>query len=253
MKHCSICGRAYSDLINTCPNCHAPLNGGTASKPPVQQPKPPVQPPTPPVQQPYKPPVEPTPAPIRSGSTFQSGAASAQSGAAPVRSGTTSTQSSAAPVRSGSTPVQSGTNRTTPAAAREDVLMGILGALLFALGGGVIQVILIYVDVVASLAGLITFVLAYYGYEKCSGDRYGTSKKAVWICIPISLLMLLLGTLVGGAMLVAKIGGVTVSDAFRLIFENDDLLQAIGKVFGKTVAFWGISVVISLIRGGTKK
>ena len=225
MKKCSQCGRAYSDLIHTCPNCHAPLNGGAAPKPPVQPPKPPVQPPkppvqppkppvqppTPPVQPPYKPPVVPTPAPVQSGT------------------------------------------RTAPATAREDVLMGILGALLFALGGGVIQVILIYVDVVASLAGLITFVLAYYGYEKCSGDRYGTSKKAVWICIPISLLMLLLGTFVGGAMLVAKVGGVTVSEAFRLIFVNGELMQSIGKVFGKTVAFWGISVVISLIRGGIKK
>ena len=213
MKKCSQCGRVYSDLVNTCSYCGAPLNGGATSGPaqkqqPRQTYKPPVQPITQPVQppvQPYTPPVQPT-----------------------------------AP-------------QTAPAAVTENVGKGILGAFLFAIGGLSVQIILINIGIIAALAGIATFLLAITGYQKFSGIGNGDSKKAVWICIPISLLMLCLGTFMGYGIYAGRIWGIPASEALRVIQTDQELMDAVMEDFGKTVAFWGASVVIFLIRSRKKK
>lgn len=213
MKKCSQCGRVYSDLVNTCSYCGAPLNGGATSGPaqkqqPRQTYKPPVQPNTPPVQppvQPYTPPVQPT-----------------------------------AP-------------QTAPAAVTENVGKGILGAFLFAIGGLIVQIILININIIAALAGIVTYLLAITGYQKFSGIGNGDSKKAVWICIPISLLMLCLGTFMGYGIYAGRIWEIPASEALRVIQTDQELMDAVMEDFGKTVAFWGASVVIFLIRSRKKK
>ena len=213
MKKCSQCGRAYSDLVNTCSYCGAPLNGGATSGPAQkQQPRqtytPPVRPSTPPVQppvQPYTPPVQPI-----------------------------------AP-------------QTAPAAVTENVGKGILGAFLFAIGGLIVQIILINMNIIAALAGIVTYLLAITGYQKFSGIGNGDSKKAVWICIPISLLMLCLGTFMGYGIYAGRMWGIPASEALRVIQMDQELMDAVMGDFGKTVAFWGVSVVISLIRSRKKK
>ena len=213
MKKCSQCGRAYSDLVNTCSYCGAPLNGGATSGPAQkQQPRqtytPPVRPSTPPVQppvQPYTPPVRPT-----------------------------------AP-------------QTAPAAVTENVGKGILGAFLFAIGGLIVQIILININIIAALAGIVTYLLAITGYQKFSGIGSGDSKKAMWICIPISLLMLCLGTFMGYGIYAGRIWDIPASEALRVIQMDQELMDAVMADFGKTVGFWGVSVVISLIRSRKKK
>lgn len=213
MKKCSQCGRVYSDLVNTCSYCGAPLNGGATSGPaqkqqPRQTYKPPVQPITQPVQppvQPYTPPVQPT-----------------------------------AP-------------QTAPAAVTENVGKGILGAFLFAIGGLIVQIILININIIAALAGIVTYLLAITGYQKFSGIGSGDSKKAVWICIPISLLMLCLGTFMGYGIYAGRIWEIPASEALRVIQTDQELMDAVMEDFGKTVAFWGASVVIFLIRSRKKK
>lgn len=213
MKKCSQCGRVYSDLVNTCSYCGAPLNGGATSGPaqkqqPRQTYKPPVQPITQPVQppvQPYTPPVQPT-----------------------------------AP-------------QTAPAAVTENVGKGILGAFLFAIGGLIVQIILININIIAALAGIVTYLLAITGYQKFSGIGNGDSKKAVWICIPISLLMLCLGTFMGYGIYAGRIWEIPASEALRVIQTDQELMDAVMEDFGKTVAFWGASVVIFLIRSRKKK
>ena len=213
MKKCSQCGRVYSDLVNTCSYCGAPLNGGATSGPAQkQQPRqtytPPVRPSTPPVQppvQPYTPPVQPT-----------------------------------AP-------------QTAPAAVTENVGKGILGAFLFAIGGLIVQIILININIIAALAGIVTYLLAITGYQKFSGIGNGDSKKAVWICIPISLLMLCLGTFMGYGIYAGRIWEIPASEALRVIQTDQELMDAVMEDFGKTVAFWGASVVIFLIRSRKKK
>ena len=213
MKKCSQCGRAYSDLVNTCSYCGAPLNGGATSGPAQkQQPRqtytPPVRPSTPPVQppvQPYTPPVQPF------------------------------------------------ANRTAPAAVTENVGKGVLGAFLFAIGGLIVQIILINMNIIAALAGIVTYLLAITGYQKFSGIGSGDSKKAMWICIPISLLMIALGTFMGYGIYAGRMWGIPASEALRVIQMDQELMDAVMGDFGKTVAFWGVSVVISLIRSRKKK
>ena len=213
MKKCSQCGRAYSDLVNTCSYCGTPLNGGaTSGSAQKQQPRqtytPPVRPSTPPVQppvQPYTPPVQPI-----------------------------------AP-------------QTAPAAVTENVGKGILGAFLFAIGGLIVQIILINMNIIAALAGIVTYLLAITGYQKFSGIGNGDSKKAIWICIPISLLMLCLGTFMGYGIYAGRIWGIPASEALRVIQTDQELMDAVMSDFGKTVVFWGISVVLSLFRGRKKK
>ena len=220
MKKCSQCGRAYSDLVNTCSYCGMPLNGGATSGPAQkQQPRqtytPPVRPNTPPVQPfPYTPPEPPRP---------------------PIP------------------PVPPIAPQTAPAAVTENVGKGILGAFLFAIGGLIVQIILININIIAALAGIVTYLLAITGYQKFSGIGNGDSKKAVWICIPISLLMLCLGTFMGYGIYAGRMWGIPASEALRVIQMDQELMDAVMADFGKTVAFWGVSVVISLIRSRKKK
>ena len=154
------------------------------------------------------------------------------------------------PVRSSTPPAQS-----APAVspASENVGKGFLGACLFAIGGAVIQAILINVGVVAAFSGIITYFLAIYGYQKFSGVGNASSKKAIWISIPISLLMITLGTAFGYSFYCANLWGVRVSEAAHLIQQNSALVEAMGEDIMSTLMLWGASVVVSLIRGRKKK
>ena len=214
MKKCSQCGRAYSDLITTCSYCGTPLGGGAPAG----------------SARPVPPPVRPA--------------------AQPVRSSTPPVQSAPQPVRSSTPPAQS-----APAVspASENAGMGFLGACLFAIGGAVIQAILINIGIVAAISGIITYFLAIYGYQKLSGAGAASSKKAVWIAIPISLLMIMLGTAFGYSFYCANLWGVRVSEAAHLIQQNSALIDAMGQDIMSSLMLWGASVVISLICGRKKK
>ena len=211
MKKCGQCGRAYSDLVNTCSYCGTPLSGGATSGPAQkQQPRqtytPPVRPSTPPVQ----PPVQPYTPPVR-----------------PI-----------AP-------------QSAPAAVTENVGKGVLGAFLFAIGGLIVQIVLININIIAALAGIVTYLLAITGYQKFSGIGDGDSKKAMWI--GISLLMIALGTFMGYGIYAGRIWDIPASEALSVIQTDQELMDSVMADFGKTVAFWGASVVFSLIRSRKKK
>ena len=218
MKKCSQCGRAYSDLITTCSYCGTPLGGNAPAG----------------SARPVPPPARPAAQPVRSSTP-------------PVQ---TAPQPAPQPVRSSTPPAQS-----APAVspASENVGKGFLGACLFAIGGAVIQAILINVGVVAAFSGIITYFLAIYGYQKFSGIGNASSKKAVWIAIPISLLMIMLGTAFGYSFYCANLWGVRVSEAAHLIQQNSALVEAMGEDIMSTLMLWGASVVVSLIRGRKKK
>ena len=218
MKKCSQCGRAYSDLITTCSYCGTPLGGNAPAG----------------SARPVPPPARPAAQPVRSSTP-------------PVQ---TAPQPAPQPVRSSTPPAQS-----APAVspASENAGMGFLGACLFAIGGAVIQAILINVGVVAAFSGIITYFLAIYGYQKFSGIGNASSKKAGWIAIPISLLMIMLGTAFGYSFYCANLWGVRVSEAAHLIQQNSALIDAMGQDIMSSLMLWGASVVISLICGRKKK
>ena len=218
MKKCSQCGRAYSDLITTCSYCGTPLGGNAPAG----------------SARPVPPPARPAAQPVRSSTP-------------PVQ---TAPQPAPQPARSSMPPAQ-----PAPAAglAAENVGKGFLGACLFGLGGAVVQAILINIGIVAAISGIITYFLAVYGYQKLSGAGAASSKKAVWIAIPISLLMIMLGTAFGYSFYCANLWGVRVSEAAHLIQQNSALIEAMGEDIMSTLMLWGASVVVSLIRGRKKK
>ena len=218
MKKCSQCGRAYSDLITTCSYCGTPLGGNAPAG----------------SARPVPPPARPAAQPVRSSTP-------------PVQ---TAPQPAPQPARSSMPPAQ-----PAPAAglAAENVGKGFLGACLFGLGGAVVQAILINIGIVAAISGIITYFLAIYGYQKLSGAGAASSKKAVWIAIPISLLMIMLGTAFGYSFYCANLWGVRVSEAAHLIQQNSALIDAMGQDIMSSLMLWGASVVISLIRSRKKK
>ena len=213
MKKCSQCGRLYSDLISTCSYCGTPLGGGA----PASSGKP-VSTPVRPAPQPARsstPPVQPAPQPVRT-----------------------------------STPPAQPAHAAAPAAApaAENVGKGFLGAFLFAMGGAVIQAILINIGIVSAIAGIITYFLAVYGYQKFSGVGNAASKKAFWIGVPISLLMIIMGTAFGYSFYAAQQWGVSMSEAAHLIQQNSTIVSAMGEDIMKSLMLWGVAVVFSLIR-----
>ena len=171
------------------------------------------------------PPVQPAPQPARSSTPVQ-----------PVRSSTPTAQPAPA---AGST--------------TENVGKGFLGACLFAIGGAVIQAILINIGIVAAIAGIVTYFLAIYGYQKFSGSGNVSSKKAIWIGIPVSLLMIILGTAFGYSFYAAREWGVSMSEAARVIQQNSTIIEAMGQDIMSSLMLWGVSVVFSMIRGRKKK
>ena len=153
------------------------------------------------------------------------------------------------PVRSSTPPVQ-----PAPAAGSttENVGKGFLGACLFAMGGAVIQAVLINIGIVAAISGIITYFLAIYGYQKLSGIGNASSKKAIWIGIPISLVMIVLGTTLGYSFYFSQHWGVSMSEAAHLIQQSSAIIDAMGQDIMSSLMLWGVSVVVSLIRGRKK-
>lgn len=217
MKKCSQCGRVYSDLVNTCSYCGAPLNGGATSGPAQKQ-----QP-----RQTYKPPVQPNTQHVQ---TFPYD-----------------------PPRPPIQPVPPIAPQTAPAVVTENVGKGILGAMLFGLGGAAVQALILNMGKVAAIAGILCFFLTKAGYKKFSGIGESTSKAATWICAPISLGMLFLGTVAGYAVYVANTLDVGIAEALSMIFSVSELTEAMGSDMGSSVVLWGVSVVLSLILGRKKK
>ena len=129
---------------------------------------------------------------------------------------------------------------------------GFLGACLFAMGGAVIQAVLINIGIVAAISGIITYFLAIYGYQKLSGIGNASSKKAIWIGIPVSLLMVILGTAFGYSFYCAQYWGVSMSEAAHLIQQSSAIIDAMGQDIMSSLMLWGVSVVVSLIRGRKK-
>ena len=228
MKRCAKCGRAYSDLVTTCSYCGCSLSGNAGTKPAPQAPAqpsytPPTRPTPPPVQPGYTPPTRPTPPPAQQAHT------------------------PTVP------PVQPAPVQPTAPASSENVGKGLLGAVLFGLGGAAVQALILNMGKVAAIAGILCFFLTKAGYKKFSGIGERASKTAAWVCAPISLGMLFLGTVAGYAIYVANSLGVGIGEALSMVFSVSELTEAMGSDMGFSVMMWGASVVLSLIFGRKKK
>lgn len=88
------------------------------------------------------------------------------------------------------TPVNSGTGvRQAVNPVNENLLLGILGALLFSLIGAVLYFAIYQIGVIAAVCGLAIFLLANFGYVKFS--KSGTiTTKGIIVSAVITLLMI---------------------------------------------------------------
>lgn len=75
---------------------------------------------------------------------------------------------------------------------RENVLAGFVGAFLFALIGGVLYFLIYQTGIIAGICGLITFILANFGYGLLSGNRKGESIPGLVASIIMMLLIIFL-------------------------------------------------------------
>lgn len=73
---------------------------------------------------------------------------------------------------------------------KENVLLGVLGAMLCALAGAVVYFILYQINILAWLSGLVSIVCAYWGYGKLSGNP--TSKKGLVIAVICTVLAMVI-------------------------------------------------------------
>lgn len=70
---------------------------------------------------------------------------------------------------------------------KEKVLAGLLGALLFSLGGGVLHFLFYQASIISALSGFATVWLALLGYRMFSGNK----KSCSWTCIIASVVLML--------------------------------------------------------------
>ena len=129
---------------------------------------------------------------------------------------------------------------TTPAPAfpsippQENVLMGVVGAFLLALVGGLLYFIIYQFGFIAGICGLITVVLASFGYQKFSGVR--NSLKGTIFAVIISVIVLFLGEYFGLSYEIYNIYkadyGISFFDAVRStpsFLTEPEILSAVVK------------------------
>ena len=96
--------------------------------------------------------------------------------------------------------------------AKENVLLGTLGALLFALGGGVAWILISQIGFIAGIAGLLTVFLATTGYKKF-GKKL--TKRGIIICIIVSIIVILIAWFVSLT--------IDVLTQFRYMKQNGEI------------------------------
>ncbi len=78
-------------------------------------------------------------------------------------------------------------NNVTENNSRENLLLGIVGALLFSLIGGVVYFLLNYVGYIAAISGFVTVYCAILGYKLFAK---GLSKKGIIVSVIIAALII---------------------------------------------------------------
>ena len=91
----------------------------------------------------------------------------------------------------------------------ENVIAGIVGAFLFSLIGGALYFIIYQFGYIAGICGLVTVVLATFGYQLFSGVK--SSVKGIIIAIITSILAIVLAEYLGLSY--------TIYDEFKALYE----------------------------------
>ena len=73
-----------------------------------------------------------------------------------------------------------------------NILAGVVGALLFSLGGGILYFIIYQIGFIAGICGLVIFVLANLGYSVFARTKNKASKVALIVSIAVTIVMIFL-------------------------------------------------------------
>ena len=99
---------------------------------------------------------------------------------------------------------------------KENMTKGFFGALIGGLIGGASIVLFGQLGIVSALSGLVLAYCTLKGYERLGGEL---SKKGVWVCIAIMLVMPYLADRVSWALVFMRELGVLWGDGFKYAHE----------------------------------
>lgn len=127
---------------------------------------------------------------------------------------------------------------------RENMLLGIIGALAGVLLGAVLWVILGQVGFIAGIAG---YAIVYCGMKGYGMLGRVLSKKGIVICILLSIVAVVGAEMVSLAIIafneLNEVYGITLGDAFRLLpdlMKEPELAGAVAKdlIIGYALSIW---------------
>ena len=138
---------------------------------------------------------------------------------------------------------------------KENMVMGIVGALIGALLGGASIILFLQANIVASLSGLILAFCTLKGYQLLGGKL---STLGIVICVVLMLIVPYFANEVDCALKIADEFNMEFADAYEAIGEAEDLgiLQGRTETLGTVYAFTilgGAAYVASMFQQNKKK
>ena len=143
-----------------------------------------------------------------------------------------------------------------------NIVAGIVGAFLFSILGGIIYFIIYQIGVIAGITGLITFVLANFGYGLFAKTKNKTSVVGLIVSSVATLIMIFLAEYFCVSFEIYQVfkeGGITIFDAIRVTPEflaDPEILPGVLKdlafayIFGIVAA---ASEIINLFKAKKKQ
>lgn len=133
---------------------------------------------------------------------------------------------------------------TEKSAKRENIDMGVVGAVLGALIGGAIWVGVYQLGYIVAIAAYLMVVCAVKGYEKLAGSL---SKKGLWISIIVSIIVLFLAEYVCIGVEIYKVFDVTIFEAIKAVPSFMELPEIMGA-FIKDIVIGYVFMAIASFR-----
>ena len=134
-----------------------------------------------------------------------------------------------------------------------NILKGLLGAVLFSLGGVLLYCVLYQLNILAAISCILMFTLAYKGYGKFSGAKDSYSPVGLALSVIIMIIMIFMAEYISlGITLFIELAGdgYTLVDSFLLlpaILEESEVAEAVGGDLAFAYIFALISVIANII------
>lgn len=130
---------------------------------------------------------------------------------------------------------------------KEKVLLGILGAFLFSLAGGVIYVILYQFGILAAVCGWLAFTFASVGYKLFSKTKEKYSVKSIVVSLVMLFVVILLAEYVSLAIDIYKVFSEDYHITFMTAFLSVPSFLADGEILKAVLGELGFSYVFGFI------